>query len=230
MTNSDTCKFARIVCDGMEKEAFSAAMRAGARGAGIMATHAQGAGKTIGNFLTQPRSTGLMNGVRSMGRNIASGWREGRGAGLAEYPEMGGSVPNPSRGFASPMSNFQNPRGMNFQAGAQLPQGGLPGGSVPPPSGKPNWNGSSIGGAPAMGNMDKFKQFWAARSPWQRRGLGAAGGYGALTAASLPSNMENNAKANWQQQHPVMSWAAQNFGGMPQYNQHSYLAPSWAQS
>lgn len=77
----------------------------------------------------------------------------------------------------------------------------------------------------AGGYMDRAKQFWSARSMPQKFGLG----YGGVTAATAVPNYINNQKANWQQEHPIQSFFARNFAGMPQYQSHSYLLPSFIQ-
>ena len=74
-------------------------------------------------------------------------------------------------------------------------------------------------------NLAAFKSKWSGLSPV---GKGAVG-YGGVLAASAPSTASNNAHAEWQQEHPVMSWLGQNFGGMQKYNPHSYLLPGFMQ-
>jgi hypothetical protein len=60
-----------------------------------------------------------------------------------------------------------------------------------------------------------------------RRGLPMAAG--AAFLGNAPFVGVNNAKANWQREHPIQSLLARTFGGMPAYQQRSYFAPSFLQ-
>jgi hypothetical protein len=86
-------------------------------------------------------------------------------------------------------------------------------------------NATGAGASNGNGYANRFKNYWTSRNMPQKIGLG----YGAGMVANAPFVMNNNAHANWQQQHPVMSWFGQNFGGMPKYNPKSFLMPSFMQ-
>jgi hypothetical protein len=73
--------------------------------------------------------------------------------------------------------------------------------------------------------LNGAQKFWN-NSSMARKGML---GYGAVTGATLPSNIINNEKYDWQEQHPIMSWAGRTFAGMPEYHQKSYLLPSFLQ-
>jgi len=60
-----------------------------------------------------------------------------------------------------------------------------------------------------------------------QRGLPIAAG--AAFLGNAPFVGVNNAKANWQRQHPIQSLLARTFGGMPAYQDRSYFAPSFLQ-
>ena len=77
-----------------------------------------------------------------------------------------------------------------------------------------------LGDAPAMGQPGQIGRNIMNRVAYPLAGAGIGNGVAVGT---------NNAKANWQKQHPIQSWAAQTFAGMPQYHDRSYILPSFMQ-
>lgn len=88
-------------------------------------------------------------------------------------------------------------------------------------------------GAPGPGDMSEMWDRWTQRwSDLPRWGQGAAIGggiYGGTTAATAPWTYVNNRKADWQSEHPILSFLGRTFGQMPKYDRKSYLLPSFLQ-
>ena len=81
---------------------------------------------------------------------------------------------------------------------------------------------------PGFGARAK-KVLWDDRGTLGRAGIGAAGAYGGLTAASAPSTMAHNEIADFQEQSPIATWLGKTFMGMPEYRSRSYLMPGFMQ-
>jgi hypothetical protein len=235
MKHTEILKFASILSDGLEKEAglaglaggigrfagrgFGDAGRLGVQGA--MGT-ARGLGRAAGNvgqFLTKERQ----NPFPVLGREFAQSARQSY-AGI--HPQSTGQFHGPTPYVPQSMPTaYMNPafspKTFHPAAAPNMPyyssnpllstqfHGSSPAPTAGPSSGSNNY-------------YDRFKTYWTSRTPVQKGALG----YGALTAASLPSNYINNQHVAWQQQHPIMSWAGQTFGGMPNYTRRNYLMPS----
>lgn len=172
---------------------------------GWMGGHGMNAAQGIGKFLTKPRQFPGGQMMKNFGAGLRGGYSDARGFGPHGEPIK---TPPPQ---VAPPNLVPDPE--NFQAAPPAPAGG------------------AVAKSPAMGNpaptnnWQRLQGFWNNSSTARKAGLG----YGAVVGASLPSNLINNAHYDWQSQHPFMSWAGRTFAGMPEYQQHSLLLPSFLQ-
>ena len=243
MTQTELLRFSRVLDQGMEKQALAAFAgkafgnlgRAAGNGAGALGWAARGAGRAANTisrgvgraagatnrFLQTPIPLPNAQFARNMMQEARVGYREGAGTAAPASALQG---PNPLQG---PPGYLRGPKPQTIQT----PQ--FPARPIIPPAGPPKlvpdpeaFVSGQVPEPKPQGYLARAKNLWSNSGTAGRAGMA----YGGVTAATAPSNYVANRKADWQNAHPIMSWAGRTFAGMPNYTSHNYLMPSFLQS
>lgn len=233
MKHAEMLVFSQMIEEGMQKEAFASmlgkGLRFGARDLGATMGHVAEAPAAAGRFAGNIASHfgGGLDRMKAFGGNIAGDFRRGFNQSHpapVRIGEMNGPFNRPPqaplpKSYLQPSPSYVNKN--PFHATAPTP---------PSAASTPGWEygnqtgvNATTGTGTSGGLYDQMKSRFTALKPWQKFGVG----YGAVTAASAPGTAMNNAKADWQQQNPVMSWMGRTFGGMQDAQRRSYLMPSF---
>jgi hypothetical protein len=215
MTSTDQLIFARIIANGMTKQAIPSpwAMVGGVKS--LLGKGVPKAVDTVKNFA---------GGVAQNARNELRAGETAMNARLGVKPVETSAFKTTPMMDTAPKTypaghTYMSPENVTLRAKFGPSAGAAPSAAQP--------------AAPVAGNLwaqnkataDANWQAFRARPKWQQ----GAAAYGGITAATAPATAANNAQAEWQEQHPVMSWLGKTFGDIPEAHRKSYLRPSFLQ-